>query len=161
MVDVKDDGSVGDLRSDRYARDREPTSFTTLIAKRISELPEGRQRSTLRTVLIAHSRNQDRRAAVLKHPDLAKRMADAIGLARPEHWTGYIPAATVNQGDAELCRSVGIDSHGGQKVRFNQLGHRTEGEQPNTDPARPVLLEICAEAWQREHNPEISEITES
>lgn len=65
------------------------------------------------------SESTRRRALVLKHPDLAKRLCEPpLSYARPEQWNGYIPPG--------MCS-----------------GSR------NTSAEREALLEICAEAEAR------------
>jgi hypothetical protein len=39
---------------------------------------------------------RERRAAVLKHPDLCQQLLDELGYQRPEQWNGFIPPATFN-----------------------------------------------------------------
>jgi hypothetical protein len=87
---------------------------------------------------------RSRRAAVLKHKDLRARLVAELGYARPEQWNGYIPPATISRwSDDELSRSP--------EGRPNQRGKRAAGEQANDSPRRAVLMEISAEAWNREH----------
>jgi len=41
------------------------------------------------------SDNDARKALVLQHPDLAARVAKALGLSSPDRWNGRMPPATV------------------------------------------------------------------
>ena len=131
----------------------EPESLTALLAAQIQALePDSRAYLIRKSLLDAHSRNSDRRAAVLSHPDLAKRLTQPLfSYARPEQWTGYIPPAFVNLGASELCHSAAIARGGDFIVRYNQLGHRSEGEIPNVSQRRAALLDISREAWVRAH----------
>jgi hypothetical protein len=62
----------------------------------------------------------ERRALVLRHPDLAQRLTQQpLNFTKPEHWNGAIPPETWR-------------------------------EMPNDSPLRPALLELVAEAQQRE-----------
>ena len=137
----------------------EPTQLTATLTEFIERHePGSRMRDLGVSLLRAHGTNQDRRAAVLKHPDLAKRAAQVLNLARPEHWTGFIPPAIAIDDDGGILRSVSLNRDGSQRVRFHQLGARSCGMVMNTGPERAVLLEISAEAWRREHdNPTITE----
>jgi hypothetical protein len=45
--------------------------------------------------LASRSMIQERRAAVLRHPDLAAQLCDApLSLTAPEKWTGFVPPET-------------------------------------------------------------------
>lgn len=61
-----------------------------------------------------------RRARVLAHPDLAARLVSRLGFERPDQWNGYVPP---------------------------RLG---QNDELNTSPRRTVLIEIAAEALERE-----------
>lgn len=61
----------------------------------------------------------DRRARVLAHPDLAKRLRLLLGLADPRIWSGYLPPS------------------------------RDHNNQLNTSPIRAALVAICREAYER------------
>jgi hypothetical protein len=98
------------------------------------ELTEGdireiRQQGDLRSFLAdlqaeARTRNEQRKAAVLAHPDLAARLLDKpLALERPEQWTGYL-APTHNPSGA-----------------------------PNRSPVREQLAALIAEAEARAARP--------
>ena len=131
----------------------EPATLTSAFAEFVAtHNPGSRLHRIGIQVLRAHTTNQQRREAVLRHEDLAKRLTQPpLNYARPDQWNGYIPPALVNLGESELLRTVGIGRHGEQVVKFNQLGHRTRGEQENDAPERAALLEISREAWERDH----------
>ena len=139
---------------------KEPDTLATALAELTASHPPGSRLHTLGIDLQrSHSRNLDRRAAVLKHPDLAKRLVDELGYAHPRQWNGYIPPSTVNPGDpGGMCCAAVIDPYGGLRFIYNQLGRRAIGEQPNNSPQRKILAEISTEAWRREH-PETREGT--
>jgi hypothetical protein len=152
---VTDDGSavvhppVGDARA------REPSQLSTLIAERISRLPEGdRRRPLLQGILNAHASSQDRRAAVLAHGDLAARLArPPLCYRRPGDWNGYIPPVVALDDDGGILRRV---EQNGRAV-FNQLGRRSSGIVYNDTPERAALIEISTEAWHRRNNPPITQ----
>ena len=104
-------------------------------------------------IVTSYTEQADRRARVLKHPDLARRLEKEAGYARARQWTGYIPPRLCAEDDAELLRSAHM-SHGGELVfRFNQLGKRSAGSLVNDSPRRALLIDIAAEAWKRDHEP--------
>lgn len=83
-------------------------------------------RASRRGVVIDVTTNAERRAVVLRHPDLAAKLCDPpLRFARPEQWTGYIAPALDQIGDANLTRR-------------------------NTSPCRAQAVEIYAEACRRE-----------
>jgi hypothetical protein len=131
----------------------EPTTLTSALTEFVARHPRGSRLHTVGTqILRAHTTNQQRRASVLAHPDLAARLTQPpLNYARPDQWNGYIPPATVDLGESEALRTVGIGGRGEQVVRFNQLGRRTRGEQENDAPERAALLDISREAWERDH----------
>lgn len=68
----------------------------------------------------------DRRARVLKYPDLAQRLTDRpLSFTRPELWNGFVPPKTVPAEDGYVI---------------------------NTSPYRAALVAICAEAMQRDQD---------
>jgi hypothetical protein len=151
-MSVTDDGSVDVQTPVGDARAREPSSLATLIAEQIAHLPaDSRQAAMLRGILDAHHTNQNRRAAVLKHPGLTKRLAACLELARPAAWTGYIPPHIAVDDGGGILRTVTINRDGSERVRFNQLGKRSCGLIYNDTPQRAELLAISAEAWHREN----------
>lgn len=130
----------------------EPTSLTATIAEQLATLP---QDSPIRAVLTAmrdgHRHNQQRRARVLKHEDLRKRLTESpLNFTRADKWSGYVPPEWVNIGEDELLRSARIIQDGELRVRHNQLGRRTEGTILNDSARRVVLVEISTEAKRRE-----------
>jgi hypothetical protein len=92
----------------------------------------------------ARAECQERRARVLKHPDLAKRLTEApLKYGRPEAWNGYVPPAE--------------GPWGGQSPRSSppcNCSQRWHGHDVlvvrNDSPQRAALVEICAEALARE-----------
>lgn len=69
---------------------------------------------------------QDRRARVLAHPDLAKRLTEPpLSLSEPARWNGYIPPRTLPE-----------DEFGRARV--------------NNSPVRRQLVAIASEALARE-----------
>lgn len=101
-------------------------------------------------LLKSHARTRERRAAVLKHEDLAKRLVAELGFANPQQWSGYIPPAVVDPGgDERLCAAPAASAYGDFRVRLNQVGRYGIGETPNTSPRREALLGISREAWAR------------
>lgn len=132
----------------------EPSQLTTVLTEFIARHgPDSRMGRLGVSLLRAHGTNQDRHAAVLKHPDLARRLTATLELARPDQWTGYIPPALAIDDDGGILRRIERNGH----VIFNQLGHRSIGPVPNNSPQRMALLEISAEAWEREHNSAITQ----
>jgi hypothetical protein len=68
----------------------------------------------------ATSERINRRAQVLRHEDLAKKLTQQpLNFTKPEHWNGAIPPETWR-------------------------------EMPNDSPLRPALLALVAEAQRRE-----------
>lgn len=66
----------------------------------------------------------ERRARVLRYPDLAARLTQRpLEFSTPEKWNGYVPPKTVPTLD---------------------------GYKPNDSATRAVLVEICAEALRRD-----------
>jgi hypothetical protein len=63
---------------------------------------------------------QQRRRQILAHPDLAARVVDILQLTAPEHWNGYVAPE-------QDCTGA-----------------------PNRSPLRAALVEVVAEAEQRE-----------
>ena len=127
----------------------------TLLASALTEFigrhePGSRMHGIGSDLLRAHGRNRDRRAAVLKHEDLAKRVASILGLRRPEHWTGYVPPAVALDDEGGILRLVTAVQHGHDRVQFNAAGLRSIGTVSNNSPQRDELVEISREAWERE-----------
>lgn len=82
---------------------------------------EGSLREMIR-ISVAQSTSEriNRRALVLRHPDLAQRLTQQpMNFVKPEHWNGAIPPETWR-------------------------------EMPNDSPLRPALLDLVAEAQARE-----------
>jgi hypothetical protein len=132
-----------------------PTMLATALAEFIKRHEPGSQMHELgRSLLVAHGKNRDRRAAVLRHDDLAKRVAIALGLHRPSHWTGYVPPPMTIDDDGGILRLATTSQGGRSHVKFNELGHRGIGSVPNNSPQRAELVAASTEAWNREHgNP--------
>lgn len=93
------------------------------------------------------ARNRARRDCVLRHPDLARRLTEfPLGFKFPEQWDGFVPPPECQDEAPE-----GMHSAGGLP---NGRGRRTGGTKPNDSERRAVLVDICAEAWRREHQQE-------
>lgn len=84
-------------------------------------LAEGSHREMLAIICAdATAARRDRRALVLRHPDLAQKLTEQpLNFRLPEHWNGGIPPETWR-------------------------------EMPNDSPLRPALLALVAEAEARE-----------
>lgn len=91
--------------------------------------------------------SHERRARVLSHPDLVKRLTEPpLRMTDPNRWTGWIPPRTL---PADICgRACGRD----HRPCSNQHAARF-----NTSPYRRALVEIAAEAYRREHLPALDE----
>jgi hypothetical protein len=116
--------------------------------------PEHRLHQIAASVITASSECAERRARVLKHPDLAKRLTEPpLGYSDPAHWNGWVPPRLTDPGSTgESLLMPRLDRGGGISYRFNQLGHRTTGEQVNDSPRRAALVDIAAEALRREQD---------
>ena len=102
-----------------------PGDLYAVLRRQIGRYAPGRAREAAEAILAAHEFNQHRRAAALKHPDLAARLTQPpLSWSRPERWNGYIPP-------------------------------RMWQESPNDSPRRVALVEIAAEAMARELAEEI------
>lgn len=90
-----------------------------------ADIAELRRQGDLKSYLVrqreqAHSDCAARRALVLRNPDIAARLcAPPLNYASPEHWTGFIPPATLSSGAI------------------------------NTTPVRPALLDLLQQAEQQ------------
>lgn len=90
-----------------------------------SDIAELRKQGDLKAAIKAHTReirdrNAERRASVLRYPDLAKKLTEEPHCwTKPERWNGYIPPALWNQA-------------------------------PNKSPQRAALLALVAEAERRD-----------
>jgi len=134
----------------------EEPAAPTLLASALTEFikrhePGSRMYELGHVLLTAHGKNRDRRAAVLKHEDLAKRVTAVLGLRRADHWTGYIPAAVAIDDDGGMLRLISNVHAGQARTKFNELGRRGIGSVPNNTPQRAELVDISTEAWHREH----------
>jgi len=114
--------------------------------------PEHRLHQIAIGVLDASDDCAERRARVLKHPDLAKRLTEQpVGYSDPAHWNGWVPPRVTDPGGpGDSLLMARLDRGGGFSYRFNQLGYRTVGEQANDSPRRAALVEIATEALRRE-----------
>lgn len=123
-------------------------ALTAFIAKH----DPGTRMHKLGTALLrGHGQTRDRRAAVLKHKDLAERLVAELGYAKPGQWNGYIPpAATDPGGQDRLCQGTSTGPRGDILSRLNQVGRYAIGEMPNNSLRREALLDISREAWSRE-----------
>jgi hypothetical protein len=95
-------------------------------------------------ILTEHSRNLERRARILKHPDLAQRLVSELGYLRADQWNGYVPPRSGQDQDGEWLH----DTRG----FANPGGLRSGRQQANDSWRRTVLVSICAEALAREEN---------
>src|SRR6266852_1885324 len=129
-----------------------PETLTTALTQLIGRHEPGSRMHALGTDLLrAHGINLDRRGAVLRHEDLAKRLIAELGYQRPDQWNGYIPPAVTDPGGQErLCSGAVIGAHGDIRAHYSQVGRYAMGEMPNDSPRRALLLEISREAWTRE-----------
>ncbi len=130
----------------------EPSSLTALIAAHLAALlPDSHLRGTLEAARDGHRRNAHRRAAVLKHEDLRKRLeGPPLSFRRANQWNGYVPPAIVNPGESEVLRQVLRVQDGSVRFWLNPAHKRAQSEVPNTSPQRAALVDISAEAWRRE-----------
>lgn len=69
--------------------------------------PEGAQRLREWLPQLRQIRAQaaNRRARVLAHPWAAKRLCDILGLSSAEHWNGYVPPTTDQEGQANTSET--------------------------------------------------------
>lgn len=134
------------------AKPAEPTTLSGALTEFTVKQEPGTRMHALGTDLLrAHGINRDRRAAVLKHGDLAKRLVAELGYARPEQWNGYVPPAVTDPGGQErLCSGATVGAHGEIRAHYSQIGRYAIGETPNDSRRRGVLLDISREAWARE-----------
>jgi hypothetical protein len=105
-----------------------------------------RAEQAVRALTAAHTTNKERRDRVLRHPDLAQRLCDVLGIADAARWNGYVPPAEV-PGGAVLARS------GQDRLRRTAVLDGEPYYVVNTSPVRAALVRICREAYLRE-NPE-------
>lgn len=140
----------------------EPTALSAMLTDFIAKHEPGTKMHDLGTALLrAHGINRDRRAAVLKHNDLAKRLVAELGYQRPDQWNGYIPPATTDPGgQLRLCSGSSVDAHGTIRAHYSQIGRYAMGETPNDSPRRAVLLDISREAWSRERRAAVQDAGE-
>jgi hypothetical protein len=137
----------------------EPTMLSAALTEFIVKHEPGTRMHALGTDLLrAHSINRDRRGAVLKHEDLAKRLVDELGYAKAEQWNGYIPPAFTDPGGQErLCSGAVVGPHGEIRAHYSQIGRYAIGETPNDSPRRAALLDISREAWIRDRRAAVHE----
>ena len=133
-------------------KDGEPTALSAALTDFIVKHEPGTRMHVLGTDLLrAHGVNRERRAAVLKHKDLASRLVADLGYQRPAQWNGYVPPAVTDPGgQSRLCSGAVVDPYGGMRAIYSQIGRYAMGETPNDSPRRAVLLDISREAWARE-----------
>lgn len=95
----------------------------------------------------AKTDNQQRRARVLAHPDLAARLTQPpLNYTRPEQWTGYVPPRFGSEQEPEILRDPAGFPHPGRLT--------TRPREVSDSPCRAALVEICAEALKRETSAE-------
>lgn len=75
------------------------------------------------------TRTQARRASVLKHPDLARRLTEPpLGFRTSTDWSGYIPPAADPQDPCDRCRADpgkgGCRNRGRHTARLNDSARR-------------------------------------
>ena len=134
------------------AKPTEPSALVATLTEFIGRHKPGTRLHALGTDLLrAHGVTRERRAAVLKHKDLAARLIAELGYQKPEMWNGYIPPASIDPGGNErLCSGSSVDAHGTIRAHYSQIGRYAIGETPNDSPRRAALLDISREAWSRE-----------
>lgn len=86
-----------------------------------------------------HTRNQERRNRVLRHPDLADRLKAALRLSEPSRWNGWVPPRTLPELACRVCA-------GDRRVSCRREHVRAA----NTSWIRAELVAIAAEAKRRE-----------
>ncbi len=84
----------------------------------------------------ARADREARRERVLRYPDLARRLVTEAGYARPEQWNGYVPPRHVSGRVAPADKAA----RGSDVLNLSR--------------ARAVLVQICADALQREATPD-------
>lgn len=119
-------------RAEARHRDLSPDEYRQLV--------HDRGRPAVQMLADARKTNQERRARVLRHPDLAERLQELLGLSRASDWNGWVPPAT----DPEVGARVGRD----------RAGNRSWSADPgvpvaNASPRRAALVLICREAASR------------
>jgi hypothetical protein len=141
----------------------EPSAFTALIAEYLTLLsPASPARAVLQAARDGHRRNQHRRAAVLRHDDLRRRLGQPpLSFHRPALWNGYVPPATISTGPSEGLRTMRLVRDGTTRFRYNQAGLHTAGETANDSPQRAALITISTEAWHRERGDDAPDVTPS
>jgi hypothetical protein len=83
---------------------------------------------------IAREQNAERRARVLAHPDIAKRLTEhPLNYSAPEVWSGFIPPAEIG-----CCLRCG------------------SRDKRNPSPQRRALVAICQAVIDRENQLDVS-----
>lgn len=87
---------------------------------------------------------RERRAAVLRYPDLAARLRERpLALTDPHTWNGFIPP---QRGAVQAC----VHCEHGRARRWATCDRHAHGQPGNHSAVRTQLLEIEAEAWRRD-----------
>lgn len=89
----------------------------------------------------AKAERAERRARVLRHPDLVARLREVID---PDSWTGYIPPARNPEDACDRCPE-------------GTCRHRDHTAPANRSYYRRTLVAIAAEALRREQQPTLDE----
>lgn len=93
--------------------------------------------------------SQARRARVLAHPDLAKRLTEPpLSYTDPARWNGWIPPRTLPEDSCGGCSSGGRCT-------------RDHAARLNDSPFRKALVAIAAEALEREQGTGVQPLDES
>jgi hypothetical protein len=124
---------------------RNPGGADDLLVGGVGTEDIGPRAAVLRMYKQARARSKQdsavRRARVLAHPDLARRLTDPpLRLSDPSRWSGWIPPKTL----AEECCVHCAGSNPRPPCRG--CPHRTRA---NDSPIRRQLVEIVAEALRR------------
>ncbi|WP_026454835.1 hypothetical protein [Saccharomonospora iraqiensis] len=100
---------------------------------------ERRARQAVDLMDAVHEENQLRRERVLRHPDLAERLASTLRLSRASHWNGFVPPRT----SVELaCGACSTDRRAPCR--------REHAAAANLSPTRAQVVQIAREALRRE-----------
>lgn len=88
--------------------------------------------------------NAERRARVMRYPDLVARLAR---VKDPDTWSGYIPPRTDPEAACPTCTADGVP-----------CTHRGHTSRANRSYVRRELVAIAAEALRRDTQPTLDEL---